>query len=561
MDKLTQNIILGAARREASLLSHHYLGVGHLFLALLTLSPPTDTLEWQGMTESYLRHAIQRRMGRGSTRRLWKGHPYSPRAQVVIGIAHELATEAGRDMHGVDIWQAIVEEGESLAMRTVQALGLNLHDYSPPDTRPDVTGEALPSAEVEALLVRLFPRVQTVCVESGGADELLVLADGTRYNVTIDHAETIIRTALRHPYENHPRVIYGNHGALAVEISDYAHTIKRYATLSPPALKTAADTDDIARHISATMAQGYKATYPLWRHSDWHLPPLLILSGETETDDADVRPYSLIDDYTPLGACNIDDAVQLDLAIVYAETPHIGRLCLSAQGLVHPRPVGRIHYTPPESAYHYIGEPLTDITARVTDTRHEQIRRAVFALQPDFLTEREVIPLNEGDLIDLPNPLHHYAPLLGQHFTGHMAMICPLNLRLSQLTYIEHINHQPDVYAIAHLMLDTQRQLIAPQMGGEHWDDARYIVRYLMRWYRGEPLAPGKPALIEALDTVTSLLPSPRRSSGTMAQNRPLMAFVAIIALGDSLNGEYTLGARRLAYLTAALAMHFTALP
>src|SRR5690606_22020299 len=121
--------ILIHARQESSRMRHFYLGVEHLFIALLEIRSglTSSLMQDHGLTPDYVIDAVRRRTGKGARARLWAGMPNTPRADVVLGIAHDLALEAGRDeITERDLLLAILEERDSIPTRVLVQLGLDL---------------------------------------------------------------------------------------------------------------------------------------------------------------------------------------------------------------------------------------------------------------------------------------------------------------------------------------------------------------------------------------------------------------------------------------------------
>src|SRR5688572_16327749 len=89
--------ILISARQESHRMRHYFLGVEHLFIALLEIKSglTTTILNEQGFTPDYVIDAIRRKAGKGSRHRLWAGIPNTPRTDVILGIAQDIAREDG----------------------------------------------------------------------------------------------------------------------------------------------------------------------------------------------------------------------------------------------------------------------------------------------------------------------------------------------------------------------------------------------------------------------------------------------------------------------------------
>ena len=118
--------VLIHARQVAASLHHRYLGVEHTFIALIQHpnTPAHDALRSQGVGIQLLITSIQRYTEIDTSRTLWEGHPHTPRLDVILGIAHDIALEDGRGENVVetDIWQAIQEEGESLPLHIIKRM-------------------------------------------------------------------------------------------------------------------------------------------------------------------------------------------------------------------------------------------------------------------------------------------------------------------------------------------------------------------------------------------------------------------------------------------------------
>jgi ATP-dependent Clp protease ATP-binding subunit ClpC len=93
--------ILITARQESHRMRHFYLGVEHLFIALLEIKSGITSaiLSDNGLAPEYVIDRIRRKVAKGSRHRLWAGVPNTPRTDVVLSIAHEIAQEDGRKKH------------------------------------------------------------------------------------------------------------------------------------------------------------------------------------------------------------------------------------------------------------------------------------------------------------------------------------------------------------------------------------------------------------------------------------------------------------------------------
>jgi ATP-dependent Clp protease ATP-binding subunit ClpA len=118
--------VLIAARQQAAQMHHAYLGVEHLFIAVVSEDAAvSETLQLQDIDPGTVIAYTFAYASPGDDKVLWGGHPYTPRATVILSLAHDLAIEAGRAeaVTGVDVWQAIIEEGDSLPVHILTRLG------------------------------------------------------------------------------------------------------------------------------------------------------------------------------------------------------------------------------------------------------------------------------------------------------------------------------------------------------------------------------------------------------------------------------------------------------
>jgi hypothetical protein len=109
---------------------HYYLGVEHLFIALLEIKGglAAGILTDQGFSPEYVVDAIRRKLGKGTQQIVKAGMPNTPRTEVVLALAQEIALETARrsTIHERDLLIAILDEGENVPVRVLIALGLDI---------------------------------------------------------------------------------------------------------------------------------------------------------------------------------------------------------------------------------------------------------------------------------------------------------------------------------------------------------------------------------------------------------------------------------------------------
>ena len=121
--------ILIDARKISLRLNHRYLGIEHLTLALLRIQGTVfHLIERQGIDPHFLADLIEQKIGIGNANILWSGLPYTPRTDVILNIAHDLAMESERrytEVNELDLMLAILMEKDSLMVRILHRAGLD----------------------------------------------------------------------------------------------------------------------------------------------------------------------------------------------------------------------------------------------------------------------------------------------------------------------------------------------------------------------------------------------------------------------------------------------------
>ena len=163
--------ILINARQESYRMQHYYLGVEHLFIGLLDIQGglTSSLLEELGLTTEYVVDAIRRKAGKGNRQRLWAGMPNTPRADVVLGIANDLALESGRqEISERDLLIAILDENDSIPVRVLRRFEVDTAQLAAmPTKRRSTRSAASPtSASSSARQPTRCPKKR--CSSSGG---------------------------------------------------------------------------------------------------------------------------------------------------------------------------------------------------------------------------------------------------------------------------------------------------------------------------------------------------------------------------------------------------------
>ena len=459
-------------------MNHHFIGVEHLVAGALVLRGGivSSLLERYGYKPDYVIDAIRRHAGKGSKQRLWAGLPNSPRAEMVLGIANDLALDAGRNEPDErDLLLAVLDEGESIPMRVFRRLGINTEalredilDYSGTSivTQPYVRVEfgrgydsdiAL-TEEHLFLLRRMFYGYSRVRVErrlTGGFTRALLLivtpiqADGVAdapLVVKIDDAEDILEEARR--YEQNvkntlpPLTARLEDRPIAPEMSDLAglkYTLVAAEHQNPQDLRDAAQTlgmASLAAWLKTTLYPIFGALwwgqrrpyrFAVWEEYDFLLPPLLVLDVLRSDESTPANAHFLRDPLRRerLNEIEYGDGVVVAGFVVHKVLQERNALQLTIGGSgeaaqrAHRIEIRGIDFS---RATHYRGEVIEQIAGRVYPMRGELLLNAVRALEPDFDPLATLIPIFRGEPLAL-NPLLQMDALRNRQIDGSLSRI------------------------------------------------------------------------------------------------------------------------------------------
>jgi hypothetical protein len=485
MPEIALKDILINARQESFRMQHYYLGVEHLFIGLLQIQGglASSMIEDSGLTTEYVIDAIRRQMGKGTRQRLWAGMPNSPRADVVLSIANDLALEDNRqEISERDLLLAIFEENDSIPVRALRKLGLNpaslanttREHVTPFDSRqPYITIEFSESFEpADALteqhlliLRRMFYGYSRVRIErqlTGGYTPAMILVvtpiqgdnvEDAAVVVKIDHADTILDEAQR--YETHiksslpPLTARLEDKPTASETSDVAglkYTFVAGDNNSARDLRVVAQeygADGLGTWLSQELYPTFGKTwwmqrrpfrFQVWAEYDWLLPPLLTLDyaasavAEAMADAEDEQVKVIIKDAArrnKLEDLEYGDLVAVEnytIQRVYRDKNTI-QLAIG-KGSEAAKRAYKIEVRGLNMANdaYFRGEVVERLIGRVWKTRAEILYLAALALEPDFDVRGDMIPsFIKGE--KLPNPIVAYADLMDRYVNGSLSKI------------------------------------------------------------------------------------------------------------------------------------------
>lgn len=613
--------ILIQARQESARMRHWYLGVEHLFIALLEIPGglTRTLLQEQGMSPDYVIDAIRRKCGKGGRSRLWAGMPNSPRADIVLGIANDLALERGRDEGDErDVLMAILEEADSVPVRVLRQLGFDLErvaqdattrqleahparmavkitfgrDYDPSDTLSD---------NHLFILRRMFQGYAGLRIErllqGGHSGATLLLVTPIREDqledsplvAKIDRTELILDEARR--YEHHVRTTLPPLTARIEEKPTAPDTSElagiRYTFVAgsdgiPRDLRSVA-AEWTGEHLGAWLrdrlfaafgrtwwAQRRPYRFQAWMEYDWYLPPALSLEWLHESQQPDnVAVVREPVKRARLSELEYGDAVAVENFAVQKTYPERDEIALAVgRGSESARRAYeiRVHGIQMSGDTYYRGEVVDRIVGTIQRTRYEALRAAASATHPNFDLRQEWLP-SVGSVDRLPNPLLHYDALLEVYVNGSASKIHGdlhsgnILVGAGDAPFLIDFAYTRDGHTLADwaaLEVSLWTDTVMPHMAGD-WRDAYRVLDIIAAL---NALQPPLPTGDRTLDNTAAVVQSLRqiverclRTPGVWFEYHVALAFTALRALCWD---ERPPGSRRLMFLLAALAIRET---
>lgn len=611
--------ILISARQESHRMRHYYIGVEHLFIALLDIRGglTRSILEEQGLTPDYVSDAIRRKIGKGSQRRLWAGTPSTPRANVILDIANDLALEDGRmELNERDLLMAIIEEADNMPVRTLKALGVNTaHMHQVAQTRalnrssqqPYISVEFAAGFDQSALLTdehllilrRMFSGHARIRIESrltGGFTRALVLVatpihtDGREdaaVVVKIDDTDHILDEAQR--YETHVKGILPPLTArledhpIAPEISSLAglyYTMVAKPGQLPQDLRMAAaemGTDRVGYWLRQQLYAQFGRTwwqqrrpfrFQVWTEYDWLLPPVITLQYVSEEDGSSADHMLRV----PVSRARLQKiepghTVTLENYTVHRIYPERGLMQLTiGRGNEATRRAYRVelHGIDLNAVLHYRGEVIERISGRVRKTRQEALHNAADILEPPFDLDAAKIYTQGPQPRALPNPLLACDDLLYYHVNGSTSKIHG-DLHLGNILVgpgdtpflidFEHARDGHTLFDWATLEISLLNELVVPLVGST-WDDIYTILEYVAALNAQTPLPHDSPEITLACAPLIAVREIVQESLAHTNNWQEYYIALALSALRAMCWETLHIGGRRLMLLVAALAIN-----
>jgi len=529
--------ILISARQESHRMRHYYLGVEHIFIALLEVKGgiASDILESYGLQPSYVVDAIRRKVGKGSKQRLWAGTPNTPRADIIIDIAHEIALENGRNaINERDLLIAILDEGENIPTHVLKVLGLDLDTLkdevktrkpNQSTTHTFVNIEINPDAQVALtkdqsyILRRMFHGFARIYVDQqlkGGytPSSLFVVtpiqADDRRNStVVVKLGPTDIILDEAHRYE---RYVKSKLPALTARLEDTptAPEASELAGIKYGFIAGADETPHNLRSIISTWQpkevgdwirkniyevfgktwwqQTTPYRFDVWREYDWLLPPMLTLDYVPKDKVPDrivsIKPPIKRSNLKPLEPGEIVSIENFIVQKVNKDDKTIQLAVLHSTDTTHAYKV-KVRQIDLKQSVHYRGEILDQVVGRVWQTRDQRLMQAVRELTPDFDVQTNTLS-HQGTT--LPNPIFAYRDLMEMTIEGSMCtlhgdlhlgniLIGPSNNGLLIDFALTHDGHT--IFDWATLEISLLADYILPRVNADSWDKIWQVARYI----------------------------------------------------------------------------------
>jgi hypothetical protein len=610
--------ILISARQEAVQMGHYYLGVEHLFIALLQIQGglASSILEVYGLSADYVIDTLRRKTDRGVTQILWVGIPYTPRTDIVLDIANEMALEnGGKEASERDLLCAILQEGDSLPTRVLQTLNVDVANFSgvarthtlvkepqPPDILI-IFGETFDHADTiqrEHLFIlrRMFSSYSRIRIErrlTGFSSALILVVTPIRADnredssvvVKIDQTDNILDEVQR--YETHVKHSLPLRTARLEDIPTAPDSSQlagvKYTLVAnddglPQDLRNLVQehgADGVGRLIQRGLYSQFNKTwwqqrrpfrFQVWKEYDWLLPPILTLEFVSEKNLSEnvhllKIPFNRAKLKSKLQELQFGDVVVLENFIVQRidRENNVLKLAIGYGGEADKRAYKiEVKGMNLSKSTYYRGQMIERIVGTVWKTRHDLFVDAARALEPDFDIRGQWIPVGDQQL---PNPLLAYEDLLDRHVNGSMSKVHG-DLHLGNIlvgpnntTWLIDFAHTRDGHALfdwASLEVSLLGDAVMPATG-EDWNAVRDILHYLAALDAPTDAPSVSAEVFSGIASVAAIREIARDCLTTRDNWYEYHIALTLCALRAITWTTMPLGSRRLLFLLAALSM------
>jgi hypothetical protein len=610
--------ILISARQESVQMGHYYLGVEHLFIALLQIQGglTSSILENYGLTPEYVIETLHRKTDKGVIQVLWVGVPYTPRTEIVLNIANDLAAEQGHpEADERDLLCAILDEGDSLPIRVLKSLGIDRDaiaktartykpdkDPQPPDILVEF-GKAFDHADKiqrEQLFVlrRMFASHNRIRIErrlTGFRGALILVVtpihadkrEDASVVVKIDQVDSILDEVQR--YEAHVKHALPLQTARlednpttpeSSELAGIKYTLVSNNSGVPQDLRNLVaerGADGVGRLIYQSLYRQFRKTwwqqqrpfrFQVWKEYDWLLPPILTLEFVPEKD----VPEHTLSLRIPINRAKLKPKLQQlqfgDLVVVenfvVQRVDRENQLLKLATGYgseadkrAYKIEVKGLNLS--KSAY-YRGKTIDRVVGKVWKTRHDLLMEAVRDLEPDFDVRSQSISIGEHRVL---NPLLNYDDLLDRHINSSLSKIHG-DLHLGNIlvgpnnsTWLIDFAHTRDGHTLfdwASLEVSLLGDAVMP-VAGDDWIVVRRIASYLAAIHSRTTPPSVNSEIFAAMASIAAIREIARDCLTTKDNWYEYYVALSLCALRAITWPSMSLGGRRLMFLLAGLAM------
>lgn len=618
MTKITLEDILIGAQQEAFRLRHFYIGVEHLFIALLSMrhSIASGIIQEYGFTSEYVIDLIRRKVGKGNRDRSHIDLTYTPRLNIILNIAYELALEAGGEAEDDQIDErnlliAFFEEQQSLPIRVLMWLGMDdlpkllerarsytadVDSYQPFirieygeqfDRQTPVPKNYL------ALLRKMFYGYSHVRIErrlmGGYSDAAVLIVTPIRNDnredaaviVKLGQIDRILDEAQR--YDLHVKNKLPPMTARIEEAPTILETMKiaglKYTLIadvdhSPRDLRLVFDTwsaDQIGIWLKEELfptfgrnwwQQRQSYHFQVWREYDRLLPPILTLDF-IENAPSDAVKLQIPVQRSDLHRLDYGHVVVMEKFIVHRVSVEKKtlELIVSERNLSVYAFKIVIRGIDLEQTPYYRGELIERIAGKVWQTRDQELVNSVQSLQPEF--DLRVPKFDIGGGVWLPNPLIYYEEVLDQYVTGGLSTVHgdlhPGNLLIGprDSAFLIDFAHTRD----GHTMIDwgiLETSLICDYITpliGEEWAELYPLALALKQFNRGDfNRADWAENDLTILQYIREIVVECLVKSNNWIEYYTALLFCSLRAMER--DTTVTLGGRRMMFLVAALALY-----
>ena len=613
MSLITLKDILISARQESHRMRHFFLGVEHLFIALLEIKYglASSVMNEYGLHNDYVIDAIRRRAGKGSRHRMWAGVPNTPRTEVIFDVAQEIARDDNRTtINERDLIIAILEENDSIPARVLSSLELDIEEikvkvkemkptraatgaFTKIVLSPDFDG-AITNDEI-FILRRMFHGYESIRVDTGltggyTSSQLLVVTPirvGDRpaasVVVKIGPTDAILDEAQR--YNKYvkdtlpPLTARLEDKPVAPESSDLAGLKYTFLTDSAGnptdmrAMVNAWSGDKLGRWLHHRLygefgekwwKQKRPYRFEAWREYDWLLPPILTLKFSRDLE----KPKGATALRFPIRrnkitALDLGEVIAVENFLVYKVEPERGAIRLAlAQGESTARAyqieVQGIDF---EKDTYFRGEVVDQLIGTVWKTRDDELMESLAELEPDFDVHGNGITING---VMLPNPVKFYSPMLDAIIMGTIStihgdlhlgniLIGPSDSAL--LIDFARTRDGHSIFDWANLEVSILSELVIPKIG-DSWDEVRQLLSYLAVVDNPDLADTVPEKILDALKAITDLrqiVAQTLAADGIWHEYSLTLAFTALRAMTWR---TMPIASRRVMYLVSAFAMY-----